>query len=331
MVWKYNDAILEKFPVIDGCGVAAEFGMLFETLERTAEQWHGVIVLILSLMRCYHFLLIIFGIYVWFWRKQQQQLLRIQSLSDNKWRQPASRKSFFSKDISATEDGAGDDAVSDSFALAGFLMLPALVGFSGTANASVLELNMAYGEMAEGLEFGVQLIYLGALLALLGVGSFLVVRQILIRRELESAAKDLQDRVRSGEASSEEFFELGAVMLRKKYYVLANKYLEQAIKKWDGDEADLAQVYNALGFSYFSDDKVEQAINQYEKALKLQPGYVTAWNNLGNVYEVKKDFKQALKAYEEALQFDPSNKIAQRQRDSMKERVTRFQGIPTKD
>lgn len=52
----------------------------------------------------------------------------------------------------------------------------------------------------------------------------------------------LQDRVRSGEASSEEFFELGAVMLRKKYYVLANKYLEQAIKKWDGDEADLAQV-----------------------------------------------------------------------------------------
>lgn len=228
-------------------------------------------------------------------------------------------------------EGAGDDAVSDSFALAGFLMLPALVGFSGTANASVLELNMAYGEMAEGLEFGVQLIYLGALLALLGVGSFLVVRQILIRRELESAAKDLQDRVRSGEASSEEFFELGAVMLRKKYYVLANKYLEQAIKKWDGDEADLAQVYNALGFSYFSDDKVEQAINQYEKALKLQPGYVTAWNNLGNVYEVKKDFKQALKAYEEALQFDPSNKIAQRQRDSMKERVTRFQGIPTKD
>ena len=53
----------------------------------------------------------------------------------------------------------------------------------------------------------------------------------------------LQDRVRSGEASSEEYFELGAVMLRKKFFVLANKYLEQAIKKWDGDEADLAQVF----------------------------------------------------------------------------------------
>lgn len=62
------------------------------------------------------------------------------------------------------------------------------------ANASVMEPNMAYGEIGQGLEFGVQLIYLGALLALLGVGSFLAVRQVLVRRELESAAKDLQVR-----------------------------------------------------------------------------------------------------------------------------------------
>jgi len=89
-------------------------------------------------------------------------------------------------------EAAGEDAASGTVALAGFLVLPALVGFSGTAIASVLEPNMAYGEMGQGLEFGVQLIYLGALLALLGVGSFLVVRQVLIRRELESAAKDLQ-------------------------------------------------------------------------------------------------------------------------------------------
>jgi hypothetical protein len=38
-------------------------------------------------------------------------------------------------------------------------------------------------------------------------------------------------------------------MLRKKFYVLANKYLEQAIKKWDGDEQDLAQVNIDWAFS----------------------------------------------------------------------------------
>ena len=52
----------------------------------------------------------------------------------------------------------------------------------------------------------------------------------------------VQDRVRSGQASSDEYFELGAIMLRKKYFVLANKYLEQAISKWEGEEQELAQV-----------------------------------------------------------------------------------------
>lgn len=48
--------------------------------------------------------------------------------------------------------------------------------------------------------------------------------------------------MRSGDASSMELFELGAVMLRRKFYPAATKYLLQAIDKWDGDDQDLAQV-----------------------------------------------------------------------------------------
>eukprot|EP00252_Welwitschia_mirabilis_P023201 TRINITY_DN6512_c0_g1_i3.p1 TRINITY_DN6512_c0_g1~~TRINITY_DN6512_c0_g1_i3.p1 ORF type:complete len:171 (+),score=22.19 TRINITY_DN6512_c0_g1_i3:113-625(+) len=47
-------------------------------------------------------------------------------------------------------------------------------------------------DVSEAFEFGIQLFYLGALLTFLGVGTFFVVRQILIRRELENAAKELQ-------------------------------------------------------------------------------------------------------------------------------------------
>lgn len=52
----------------------------------------------------------------------------------------------------------------------------------------------------------------------------------------------LQEQVRSGDASATELFELGAVMLRRKFYPAATKYLLQAIEKWDGDDQDLAQV-----------------------------------------------------------------------------------------
>ncbi|TVU26751.1 hypothetical protein EJB05_29311 [Eragrostis curvula] len=191
------------------------------------------------------------------------------------------------------------------------------------------KLNMVY-EVGELFELGIQLSYLLILLGLLGAGSFFVVRQVLVRRELDLSAKELQEQVRSGDASATEYFELGAVMLRRKFYPAAIKYLQQAIQKWDRDEQDLAQVYNALGVSYKRDNKLDKAIQQFEKAVELQPGYVTAWNNLGDAYEQKKDLKSALKAFEEVLLFDPNNKVARPRRDDLRQRVGMYKGVPVK-
>ena len=41
------------------------------------------------------------------------------------------------------------------------------------------------------------------------------------------------------------------------------------------------QVHNALGFAYLNMERNELAIKAYQQAVELQPGYVTAWNNLG--------------------------------------------------
>ncbi|XP_010521137.1 PREDICTED: uncharacterized protein ycf37 isoform X2 [Tarenaya hassleriana] len=185
-------------------------------------------------------------------------------------------------------------------------------------------------EIGELFELGIQLSYLLLLLALLGVGTFFVIRQVLVRRELDLSAKELQEQVRSGDASATELFELGAVMLRRKFYPAATKYLLQAIGKWDGDDQDLAQVYNALGVSYVREEKLEKGIEQFERAVKLQPGYVTAWNNLGDAYEKKKDLKSALMAFEEVLLFDPNNKVARPRRDALKDRVRLYKGLSLK-
>ncbi|XP_022718219.1 tetratricopeptide repeat domain-containing protein PYG7, chloroplastic-like isoform X2 [Durio zibethinus] len=198
------------------------------------------------------------------------------------------------------------------------------------ANASEITSGDAVYEIGELFELGIQLSYLLLLLGLLGVGTFFVIRQVLVRRELDLSAKELQEQVRSGDASATELFELGAVMLRRKFYPAATKFLLQAIEKWDGDDQDLAQVYNALGVSYVRDGKLEKGINQFETAVKLQPGYVTAWNNLGDAYEKKKDYKSALKAFEEVLLFDPNNKVARPRRDVLKDRVQMYKGVPIK-
>jgi tetratricopeptide (TPR) repeat protein len=88
-------------------------------------------------------------------------------------------------------------------------------------------------------------------------------------------------------------------------------------------------VHNALGASYKKDNKLDKAIHQFEKAVELQPGYVTAWNNLGDAYEQKKELKNALRAFEEVL-FDPNNKVARPRRDDLRLRVGMYKGVSVK-
>lgn len=45
------------------------------------------------------------------------------------------------------------------------------------------------------------------------------------------------------------------------------------------------QIHNALGFAYLQMERLDFAINNFGKAVELQPGYTIAWNNLGDAYE----------------------------------------------
>ena len=56
----------------------------------------------------------------------------------------------------------------------------------------------------------------------------------------------------------------------------------------------------------------------------LQPGYVTAWNNLGDAYEKLRQYKEALGAYQEALSYSPGNKVAQARSEYCRTRLERI-------
>ena len=60
------------------------------------------------------------------------------------------------------------------------------------------------------------------------------------------------------------------------------------------------------------------AVQHYQKAVELQPGYVTAWNNLGDAFERSAKQDDAVKAYEEALSYSPDNKIARARYDALR-------------
>lgn len=255
-----------------------------------------------------------------------QTTLLLSSASSCSFRLRAVQRPSSSSVVAATAASSTEDkdltTTSSSTTAAMVAALAAAAATAAPSAALAADLNPTLAPLAEGLEAPIQLIYLLSLLGFLGFGAYLVVRQVLIRRELDEAAKALGERIRTGEASCEDYFELGVILTRKKLYTQATKNLEKARRSWDGDEGELAQVHNALGFCYAATGKHDAAAAEYERAVALQPGYVTAWNNLGDAYESERKWRDALRAYESALEYAPDNRVARQRVDFVRARVS---------
>ena len=170
-------------------------------------------------------------------------------------------------------------------------------------------------------------IYLVILIVLLGGAAIAVLRQIFNTRRTEGRLAKLKRITSKGEGKAQEFYELGSILLDKKLYSQAIIQLQKSLKSKDleGDE-NKAIVYNALGYAYAAQEQYDLAMRQYKEALKLQPAYPTALNNLAFTYERKKLESQALEAYEKVLQYEPKNAIAKKRAASLKRRLVSTEG-----
>jgi tetratricopeptide (TPR) repeat protein len=164
-------------------------------------------------------------------------------------------------------------------------------------------------------------VYLSAFLLLLSVAAFFVLRQILKTQKIENAMKRLERKLKNERGTVQEYYELGSIYLDKKMFLQSIAMLKKAIKSDGIDPAEMAPVYNALGYAYFGQEQYDVAIRQYKEAIKLEPEYVTAMNNLGHAYEQKKLTAQALDIYEQALQIEPQNETATRRSESIRRRL----------
>merc|ERR1712224_800192 len=84
-----------------------------------------------------------------------------------------------------------------------------------TRKKSCLEAYSMVATMVEGLEIPIQLVYIGLLFSLSAtlIGSFTT--QLVIRRELDEAAKTVADRINSKSVSASDYFEMGAILTKK--------------------------------------------------------------------------------------------------------------------
>jgi tetratricopeptide (TPR) repeat protein len=165
------------------------------------------------------------------------------------------------------------------------------------------------------------LVYVLALIGLLGAVGIFVFQQVWKTRKMEGAMGRIQRKLKNNQGTALDYYELGSIQLDKRLYAQAIINLQRAIKLDELDGDALAAVYNALGFAYFAQEQYDLAMKQYKEALKLSPEYVTAINNLGHSYERKQLANKALEMYEQALSLEPKNGTAIRRAESLRKRM----------
>src|SRR5215467_6653220 len=82
---------------------------------------------------------------------------------------------------------------------------------------------------------------------------------------------------------------------------IARRYYERAMKI----DPTYAEAINNLGTVYYSKKNYRRSIKLYRRALKLAPNSASIYSNLGTSFFARKNYKQAAESYQKALSLDP--------------------------
>jgi tetratricopeptide (TPR) repeat protein len=82
---------------------------------------------------------------------------------------------------------------------------------------------------------------------------------------------------------------------------LAERYYRLALKV----DPRYSEAVNNLGTIYYAKKSYRRAVNQYKKALRLNSQAASVWSNLGTCYFARKEYDRAAQAMQTALMLDP--------------------------
>ncbi|MDM8514677.1 tetratricopeptide repeat protein, partial [Desulfobacterales bacterium HSG16] len=99
---------------------------------------------------------------------------------------------------------------------------------------------------------------------------------------------------------------LGNTFMKLKNYEEAINQYRKAIEI----DPDNTYANTMLGLAFYKQKNYEEAINQYRKAIEIDPDNTYAYNKLGRVFEKQKNYEEAINQYRKAIEIDPDNTYA---------------------
>ena len=116
------------------------------------------------------------------------------------------------------------------------------------------------------------------------------------RQEMSRRAVDETTRRRFEDKKSDSSFPSDATTVTKSGVVRALTPEERK-----------AYQHNERGLEFFSKGKLDDAIKEYQEAIKFDPKLAAAYNNMGSAYFAGNHFEEAAAAFGRACELDPEN------------------------
>ncbi len=118
---------------------------------------------------------------------------------------------------------------------------------------------------------------------------------------------------------------LGIIYLEEGLTEMAMNNFKKAIELNPED----SQAHNNLGNVYFKTDDYAAAVKEFKEAVKLDSSNAEAYNNLGSVYGILEDYPQAAKMFAEALKINPAFELAEKNYQLVKKKLEQITNIKT--
>jgi len=127
------------------------------------------------------------------------------------------------------------------------------------------------------------------------------------RGYLDQAEVSFQQASREDPSSAEAFYGIGSVYLNQNKNEPASEAFERAVKLHANYPDTLPDAWNNLGVIATREGRVEDSIQRFQDALRLNPHHVLALDNLGNAYRLQKNWDEARKVLQRALTIAPQD------------------------
>ncbi len=108
-------------------------------------------------------------------------------------------------------------------------------------------------------------------------------------------------------SAAEAYYGLGSVYLQQQKIPQARASFERAVQLHSNYPGTLSKAWNNLGIVAVREGRTDDAIQNFRRALEIDPTYVVALENLGSAYRQQKRWDEAKRVLERALELSSND------------------------